>query len=77
MQFQVTTERLIDGIEASVPSMRECSVWAHTEDEALALLMERVAFFLRLPVKFKHTLDRSRREENTTFYTLVIRSVPS
>lgn len=74
MQFQVVTEPSYDGVDARVPSIRECDSWGKTEDEALAHLLERVAFFLRLPAKFKHTLDRSRREDGMTYYTLIIKS---
>ncbi len=73
MQFKVTVVRETDGVEASIPSIRECSAWAPSEDEALDLLMERVAFFLGLPARFKHSLDRSRVEDDTTYFTLVVR----
>jgi hypothetical protein len=73
MQFQIVAQRELDGVEASVPSIRECSAWARTEDEALDLLLERVAYFLNLPPRFKHSLDRSRVEAGATYYTLVLR----
>lgn len=71
-QFQVVTKKTYDGIDALLPSIRECESWGKTEDEALAQLLERIAFFLNLPPKFKHTLDRSRVENEMTFYTLII-----
>ena len=74
MQFQVTTEKTYDGIDAKIPSIRECQSWGKTEDEALANLFERAAFFLKLPARFKHILDRSRVEDGITYYTLVIKS---
>lgn len=73
MQFQLVTEITPDGFDARLPSIRECESWGKTEEEALEKLMERVAYFLQLPVKFKHTIDRSRREDGQTFYTLIIK----
>jgi hypothetical protein len=72
MHLRIVTRRAIEGIEACVPSIRECETWAKTEEEALAGLLERIAFFLNLPANFKHKLDLSRREEGETFYTLVL-----
>ncbi len=73
-QFQVTVVKCIDGFEASIPSIRECAAWAESEEEALARMTERLAFFLSLPPGFRHEFDRSRTEKGTVFYTLVIRS---
>ncbi len=73
IQFRVTTERMYDGIDARIPSIRECDVWGKTEEEALEKLLERVAYFLQLPPKFKYILDTSRRENGITHYTLIIK----
>ena len=72
-QFQVTTRKSLDGVDASLPSIRECEAWGSTEEEALERLLERVAYFLRLPVRFRHTLDRARVEEGVTYYSLVVK----
>lgn len=72
-QLSIVTRGTIDGVEAAVPSIRECETWGPTEDEALSRLLERVAFFLHLPNGFRHTLDRSRKEEGETHYVLIIR----
>ncbi len=73
LQFQVVTELGIDGIVARIPSIAECEAWGANEDDAIAALLEMVGWFLNLPHRFRHTLDMSRREENTKFYTLIIR----
>ena len=72
MHLQVITRKTFEGVDASVPSIRECETWAKTEDEALAKLLERLAFFLNLPTGFKHNLDLARKEEDHTVYTLVL-----
>jgi hypothetical protein len=72
MQLQVRTRVEGDGVDASVPSIRECETWARSEDEALERLLERVAYFLRLPVDFEHRIDLQRREDGETWYTLVL-----
>jgi hypothetical protein len=72
MQFKILTRRTWEGIDAAVPSIRECETWAKTEDEALERLMERVAYFLRLPADFKHSIDVLRREDGENWYTLTI-----
>jgi len=73
MQFQVVTRTSIEGIIASVPSIRECETWAHTEDEALDKLLERFAYFVGKSFPFQHKLDLSRKEDGEKFYTLVVR----
>jgi hypothetical protein len=73
-QFTVLLERGIDGVEASVPSIRECATWAPTEDEALAALVDRLAYFLRREGGFRHEFDYMRREDEKTWYKLIIRS---
>jgi predicted RNase H-like HicB family nuclease len=72
-QFQVITRKSYDGVDASLPSIRECESWGKTEEEAIERLMERVAFFLRLPARFRHTLDRARVEDGTTYYSLIVK----
>jgi hypothetical protein len=72
MHLQIVTRRTLDGVDASVPSIRECETWAATEDEALDKLLELVRYFLQLKPGFKHGLDRSRREGDETYYTLVV-----
>lgn len=72
-QFQVTVRKVWDGVEAAVPSIRECEAWGKTEEEALERLLERFAFFLHLPARFKHVLDRSRVEDAVTYYSLIVK----
>ena len=72
MHLRVVTRKLLDGVEAEIPSIRECESWAKTEEEALANLFERLAFFLHKPKNFRHTLDISRKEDGETWFTLVI-----
>ena len=72
-QFTVVVEKGIDGVDASVPSIRECESWAATEEEAVHSLLERVAFFLRINPGFKHDLDYMRREDGKKYYKLIIR----
>ena len=50
MQFQVVTEKTFVGLNLSLPSIRECETWGKTEDEALEKLLERVRYFLDLPL---------------------------
>ena len=73
-QFTILVEKGIDGIDASVPSIQECATWARTEDEAIAALIDRLAFFLRREEGFKHQIDYMRREDEKTWYKLIIRS---
>jgi hypothetical protein len=73
-QFTVVVERGIDGVDASIPSIRECETWAKDEQTALQLLAERLAFFLDRTPDFKHDFDFMRREEGKTYYKLIIRS---
>ena len=72
MQLQIVTRRTLDGIEASVPSIRECETWGSTEEEALAKLLDLLRYFLQLKEGFSHRPDRSRREGDETYYTLVV-----
>ena len=71
-QFQIVTEKTYEGYDASVPSIRECESWAKTEDEALDNLIERLKFFLSEEGDLKYRLDRSRREDGKTFYTIIL-----
>ncbi|MBI5648585.1 MAG: hypothetical protein HY962_16765 [Ignavibacteriae bacterium] len=73
MQFQVVIRKTYEGFDAAVPSIRECDSWAHTEDEAIERLLERVRFFLNLEAGRKHSLDVLRKEDGETYYTLTIR----
>ena len=73
-QFTVLVERGLDGVDASIPSIRECETCAPTEDEALAFLVERLAYFLRREHGFKHHIDYMRREDDKTWYKLIISS---
>jgi predicted RNase H-like HicB family nuclease len=74
LQFTVLLEKAIDGIDASIPSIRECATWARTEEEALVALVDRLAFFLHREPGFKHHIDYMRREDEKTWYKLIIRS---
>lgn len=74
LQFTVIVEKGIDGIDASIPSIRECATWARTEEEALSALVDRLAYFLNRESGFKHVIDYMRREEAKTYYKLIIRS---
>ncbi len=74
LQFTVLVEKGIDGIDASIPSIRECATWASTEDRALNALIDRLAFFLHRNPDFKYHLDYMRREDEKTFYKLIILS---
>lgn len=73
-QFTVVVESALDGVDASIPSIRECETWARDVDTAIQLLMERLAFFLQRDPGFKHEIDFMRREEGRTYYKLIIRS---
>ncbi|MBR9974266.1 MAG: hypothetical protein KFF77_01675 [Bacteroidetes bacterium] len=73
-QFTVLVEKGLDGVDASIPSIRECETWAPTEDEALTSLVERLAYFLRREQGFRHQIDYMRREDGKTWYKLIIRS---
>lgn len=73
-QFTILVEKGIDGVDACVPSIRECATWAATEDAALEALVERLAYFLRREEGFKHHIDYMRREDGKTWYKLIIRS---
>ena len=73
-QFTVVVEKGIDGVDASIPSIRECETWAKDIDTALQLLIERLAYFLDRESGFKHDLDFMRREEDKTYFKLIIRS---
>ncbi len=72
LQFTVLVERGIDGIDASIPSIRECATWASSEDSALTALIDRLAFFLHREPGFKYHLDYMRREDEKTYYKLII-----
>lgn len=74
LQFTVVVEKSIEGVEASIPSIRECESWAKDEDRALEELLERLAFFIGKKAGFKHDLDFMRREDGLTYYKLIIRS---
>jgi hypothetical protein len=74
LQFTVIVEKGLDGIDASIPSIRECATWARNEEEALSALVDRLAFFLNREGVFKHDIDFMRREEEKTFYKLIIRA---
>jgi hypothetical protein len=72
MQLQLVTRKAWTGVDASVPSIAECETWAATEEEALTLLLDRVAYFLRLRAGFKHSIDILRKEDGDTYYTLTL-----
>ncbi|MDX9758271.1 MAG: hypothetical protein RBU27_03840 [Bacteroidota bacterium] len=72
-QFTVRVDKAIDGYDASIPSIRECEVWAGSEDDALHALVERLAYFLQKDPGFRHDIDYMRKEDATTFYKLIIR----
>lgn len=72
-QFQIVTRKTFEGVDASIPSIRECDTWAKTEDEALENLIERLRYFLSLPEKAKYILDKSRKEGDETFYTIILK----
>ena len=72
MQLLVVTRKSYHGYDAQVPSLGECETWGATEDDALAGLMERVAYFLSLPAGFKHTLNLSGKENAEKTYTLTL-----
>ena len=74
LQFTIVVEKRFDGVDASIPSIRECEAWAATEEDALAALHDRLAFFLQRETGFRHDLDFMRREDGKTFYKLIIRS---
>jgi len=74
LQFTVVVEKCFDGVDASIPSIRECEVWASTEDDAIAALHERLAFFLRREPGFRQDLDFMRRENGKIYYKLIVRS---
>jgi hypothetical protein len=71
-QFQAVTRKTYEGVDASVPSIRECETWAKTEDAAIDSLIERLKYFLSVPDDVKVILDKSRREGVETFYTIMI-----
>ncbi|MCB2204067.1 hypothetical protein KQI65_04905 [bacterium] len=74
LQFTVVVEKTLDGVDASIPSIRECETWAEDTDKALTLLMDRLAYFLQREPGFKHDLDLMRREDGKTFFKLIIRN---
>lgn len=73
LQFTLITERRWDGVDASIPSIAECETWAADEDEAIELLMDRLAFFLQREPGFKYALDYMRREDDRVFYKLILK----
>ncbi|MFZ1729797.1 MAG: hypothetical protein WBQ23_00185 [Bacteroidota bacterium] len=73
LQFTVIVEKGIDGISASIPSIRECATWARNEEEALSALVDRLAYFIDREKGFKHDIDYMRREDETTYYKLIVR----
>ena len=74
LQFTVVTEKSSDGVDAWIPTIKECGSWAHDEDSAFDALLDRLAFFLQREPGFKHDIDFMRREEGKTYYKLIIRS---
>jgi len=73
LQFTVVVESSLLGVDACVPSIRECEAWGATEDEALSALLDRLAFFLGRESGFKHSIDYMRKEDAKTYYKLIIR----
>lgn len=74
LQFTVVTEKSSDGVDAWIPTIKECETWAHDEDAAFDALLDRLAFFLRRDPGFKHDIDFMRREGGKTYYKLILRS---
>lgn len=72
-QFTIVFEAAATGVDAYVPSIRECESWGHTEDEALHVLLHRLAFFLNIEAGFKHSIDFMRQEEGKRYYKLMLR----
>jgi tRNA A37 threonylcarbamoyltransferase TsaD len=72
-QFTIVIEKTITGVDASVPSIRECETWAATEDDAIASLLDRLAFFLQLQPGFRHLLDFMREEDGKRYYKLMVK----
>lgn len=72
-QFTIVIEKTITGVDASVPSIRECETWAATEDEAISSLLERLAFFLHRDPGFRHILDFMREEDGKRYYKLIVK----
>ena len=59
-----------DGYTAEVPSIKGCESWAHDEDSVIEKIFELTSFYLRLDAKEIY-LDKARREDNKTIYTLI------
>ena len=70
--FTIVTRKTYEGVDAFVPSIKECESWARTEDEAIEALLERLAFFLDRKPGFRYELDFMRREEGERYYKLIV-----
>lgn len=71
MILDIIIEKTNDGFNADVPSLQDCDSWAHTEEEAIKNIVERVSYFLMIePKLFK--LDKARIEGSKIIYKLVI-----
>jgi hypothetical protein len=72
-QFTLVAMKTIDGVDAAIPSIRECESWAATEEEAISAVLDRLAWFLRCQPGFRHTLDFMREEDGKRYYKVFIR----
>ncbi len=72
-QYTIVLEKSITGVDASVPSFRECESWAATEDDAITAVLDRLAFFLQREPGFKHILDFTREEDGKRYYKVIVR----
>ncbi len=72
-QFTIVIEKSDTGVDASVPSIRECESWAATEDDAITAILDRLAYFIHRESGFKHILDFTREEDGKRYYKVIVK----
>ena len=60
-----------DGFNAVVPSLKGCESWAHSEDEAIANIVELTRYYINLNEKTEIKVDLARRNGRKKIYKLI------
>ncbi len=71
--YTLHTRKAIDGFDAVVDVFPESACWASLEEDAITLVLQKLAWFLDLPSHERIRVEFSRKEDEDRWYRITIR----